>query len=139
MLDTAGHDDKVARPQLDYPVPELDPKTAARPKNHLFHVIVVVRRECSLHLYQLHPLAVQLSHDLGLPLLRKSSKLFGNVDTFHTHPLARGYGALSHISRMRGTPSFRPRGAQVYTEVKIGQTVWVAPFKRRLAQRSKIL
>ncbi|HEY3619069.1 MAG TPA: hypothetical protein VGK96_19835 [Candidatus Sulfotelmatobacter sp.] len=26
MLDTAGHDEKFARPQFDNPVPELDPK-----------------------------------------------------------------------------------------------------------------
>src|SRR5712691_2273582 len=83
MLDTAGHDDKLARPQLDNPFPELDAKAASPDQEHLFRVIVVVPWECPLHLDQFDLRAVQLGHDLGLPLLREPGKLFGDVDTFH--------------------------------------------------------
>src|SRR5215469_4073900 len=86
MLDTAGHNDKFARSQLDNPVPELDPKAATPDQKHLFHVIVVVPRKGSLHLDQLDLLAIQLGHDLGLPLFRKPGKLFSDVDAFHPLP-----------------------------------------------------
>jgi hypothetical protein len=88
MLDTAGYDNKFARPQLHNPVPELDPKPAAPDQKHLFHIIVVMPWERPLHLHQLDLLAVHLGHDLGLPLLRKAGKLFGNFDGFHL-PSAR--------------------------------------------------
>jgi hypothetical protein len=84
MLDAAGHDDKLTRPQFDNPVPELDAKAASPDQKHFFHAIVVVPRECPMHLYKLHLLAIQLRYDLGLPLLRKAGKLFGDVDAFHS-------------------------------------------------------
>jgi hypothetical protein len=86
MLDTTGHDDKLARPQFDNLVPELDAKAAAPDQKHFFHVIVVVPRECPLHLNQLDLVAVQLGYDLGLLLLREEGKLFVDVDAFDTHP-----------------------------------------------------
>src|SRR5713101_7141270 len=104
MLDTAGDDDELARPELDNPLPELDAKAASPDQEHLFHVVVVVPRECPLHLDQFDLLAVQLGHDLGLPLLREPGKLLGDVDTFHLLPSRAGSRTLSHRSRMRGTP-----------------------------------
>src|SRR6266851_914769 len=101
MLDTAGHDCKLTRPQLDDLVPELDAKAASPDQKHLFHVIVVVPRECPLHLDQLDLLAVQLCHDLGLPVLREPGKFFSDVDGFHV-ALARGYRTLSHYKLYEG-------------------------------------
>jgi hypothetical protein len=98
MLDAAGHDDEFARPQLDNSVPEFDAKAPSPNQKHLFHVIVAVPRECPLHLDQLYLLAVQLGHDLGLPLLREAGKLFGDVDAFHlcyAGLMARSFSAVS--------------------------------------------
>ncbi len=69
MLDATGHDDKLARPQFYIPVPELDAKAALPDQKQFVHVIVVVLRESPLHFDQLDLLAVQLGHNLGLPLL----------------------------------------------------------------------
>jgi hypothetical protein len=83
FVDTAGHDDELARSQLDNPVPELDAKAATPNRKHLVDVIMVVPRKCSLHPDQLDLLAVQLGDDLGPPPLREASKLFGDVDAFY--------------------------------------------------------
>jgi hypothetical protein len=71
-------------------------------------VVVVVPRECPLHLDQLHLLAVQLSHDLGLPLLREAGKLFGDVDAFHL-----SYAGLMARSFSAVSPSIAARSASL--------------------------
>jgi hypothetical protein len=104
MLDTPRHDDKLAWPQLDNPVPELDAKLPSPDKKHLFYVTVVMPWERPLHLDQLDLLAVQLDHDLGLPLLREAGKLFGDIDAFHTHPHAQIRSITPHYS-LRAAPA----------------------------------
>jgi hypothetical protein len=42
MLDTAGHDDKLAWPQRHNPFPELDAKSPSPDQKHFFHIIVVM-------------------------------------------------------------------------------------------------
>src|SRR5688572_23925859 len=75
MLDAAGHDKVLARPQLDDPIAELDTETALPDEEHFVAVVVPMPREHPLHLHRLDLLAIEAGDHLGPPLLGEGGEL----------------------------------------------------------------
>src|SRR5206468_4488629 len=76
MLHPARYDDKLTRPQLDDAIAQLQTKVATMHEKELIFVLVVMPHERTLELCELDLLAVQLTNDLGTPVVGKRRELF---------------------------------------------------------------
>src|SRR5688572_8122936 len=98
MLHSTRHDDELTRSNLDRPVPELDAEHATHAKEQLVLVVVVMPHEGAFELDELHFLPVQLTDDLGPPMLVDEPQFLGQVDLLHDLHLWAGDGRRLHFT-----------------------------------------
>ena len=83
MLDPVRNDKEFPCIQLDCPVPELDPHSAAPDEEQLIFVFMMMPRKDALEFHHFHFLTVQLSDDLWAPVLGEGRKFLLEVHLFH--------------------------------------------------------
>ena len=121
MLDTAGHDDKLARPQLDNPVPELDAKAAPPDQKHLFHVVVVVPRERAVETSDADHGIIDRHEILGLERFQQISCGGRQRDRCHARSVTTGTASVSCRSqRPCGRPNRRDSRSRVRPATSYG-------------------
>jgi hypothetical protein len=98
VLDSAGHDDELARFEFDAFVSEFDAEAALYHQEHLVFVLVVMPDELAFQLVELHQLSVQFAGDVGLPVFVDLGEFGSEVDLVHNADEMTGCDRRSQIN-----------------------------------------
>jgi hypothetical protein len=98
VLHSARHNDEFTFLDPFMPVEEFHAEPPLYNQEHLVFVLVVMEDELPLQFIKLHMLAVELGSDVGLPVFRNLSELFGDIDLIHGMTL---YVSVAFLGSLR--------------------------------------